>query len=374
MRRETPARDGRREREDFRRLTIAHPLLVAADARLKRTVRDASEGGIVALVSPTGVGKTTLKLRVEKWLTEASLAELAADPGRLAVAGVEALVEGRPAFAWKDYYRRALLALEEPLVDFKLPTPGQEGGTVPRTARPPASAVPDLRFALEQALRHRRPKAFFVDEAQHLSKIASGRKLLDQIDCVKSLANVTGVVHVLVGTYGLMDLMNLSGQLARRTSIVHLRRYRAEDAEDVEAFTNAVFTFAQHLPFEEPPELAEHWEYLYERSIGCVGVLKDWLVRALEEAFESRAHTMTREHLEQTALPVSQCVNMAREARDGESRFADDPAGAEALRALVGLGAARRSVPAEDRRPSRRRRAVGERAPARDPVGGSDAR
>ena len=35
-------------------------------------------------------------------------------------------------------------------------------------------------------------------------------------------------------------------------------------------------SFQQQMPFAEPPDLVRDWEYLYERSIGCVGVLKEW--------------------------------------------------------------------------------------------------
>ncbi|MEO3706853.1 hypothetical protein [Trichormus azollae] len=33
--------------------------------------------------------------------------------------------------------------------------------------------APELRRALENALKYRRPKAFLIDEAQHMQKIAS---------------------------------------------------------------------------------------------------------------------------------------------------------------------------------------------------------
>ena len=47
------------------------------------------------------------------------------------------------------------------------------------------AAAPDLRRAVEYCVRHRRPAAILVDEAQHLKKIASGRRLLDQLDTIK---------------------------------------------------------------------------------------------------------------------------------------------------------------------------------------------
>ena len=56
-----------------------------------------------------------------------------------------------------------------------------------------------------------------MDEAQHLKKFASGRRLLDQMDILKSLASLTDTIHVLIGTYELLGLADLSAQLNRRS-------------------------------------------------------------------------------------------------------------------------------------------------------------
>jgi hypothetical protein len=117
-----------------------------------------------------------------------------------------------------------------------------------------------------------------------LAKIASGRRLLDQLDVIKSIANRTQTVHVLYGTYDLLAFRNLNGQLSRRSIDVHFPRYRTDFADDRQAFIGVLRSLAQQLPLAEPPDLAADWEFLYERSIGCVGVLKQWLIRALSAA------------------------------------------------------------------------------------------
>jgi hypothetical protein len=35
--------------------------------------------------------------------------------------------------------------------------------------------------------------------------------------------------------------------------------------------------------------LLQHWPYFYERSIGCIGVLKDWLIRAVAASLADEA-------------------------------------------------------------------------------------
>jgi hypothetical protein len=176
----------------------------------------------------------------------------------------------------------------------------------------------EYRYAVEQAIRYRRPVAVMIDEAQHLGKISSGRRLLDQLDVVKSIANQTKTVHVLFGTYDLLAFRNLNGQLSRRSVDVHLGRYRAEDSEDRQTFINVVQSFEKELAFEDQSDLVSDWEFLYERSLGCVGILKEWLVRAATVASRKGARRLTRANLESQALCVAQCEQLYAETTDGE--------------------------------------------------------
>src|SRR5206468_3744718 len=155
-----------------------------------------------------------------------------------------------------------------------------------------------------------------IDEAQHLAKITSGRRLLDQLDVIKSIANRTQTVHVLYGTYDLLAFRNLDGQLSRRSIDVHFPRYRVEVADDRRAFIGVLRSFAQQLPLAETPDLASDWEFLYERSIGCVGVLKQWLVRSLSAVLRKGEAMLSRRTLESQALSVSQIDKILSEARE----------------------------------------------------------
>src|SRR5690348_15823495 len=120
---------------------------------------------------------------------------------------------------------------------------------------PPRAIAADYRVAVEQAVRHRRPVAVMREEAQHLGTISSGRRPLDQLDVNKSIANRTRTVHVLFGTYDLLDLRNLDGQMSKRSIDVHLARYRADVPEERQIFINIVETFERELPFPEPSNL-----------------------------------------------------------------------------------------------------------------------
>jgi hypothetical protein len=176
---------------------------------------------------------------------------------------------------------------------------------------------------------------------------------------------------VLVGTYDLLVVRNLSAQLSRRSVDIHFSRYRATDESEMRAFKSVLWAFQRNLPLEEEPDLLQQWKYCYERTVGCVGVLKDWLTRVLAEAMERGEKTISRSLLEQHALSVDRCDQMVTEAAAGETALTEDDNAAYRLRVRLGL----EQAPAQQghakgqgsSRPPQSQR-VGQRKPQRDPV------
>ena len=361
---------------------VAHPRLTDAHQAVLTALRQPTPAPLILVVGPTGVGKTTLRHGIERQLIAEALPDLATDPGRIPVVALEAVAPESGQFQWKDFYTRALLALDEPLLAHKIDVPvrglrrSRDGTIVSERV----SAAPELRRALEQCLRQRRPTAVLLDEAQHLRKTASARRLLDHMDLLKSLASLTGVTHVLIGTYDLLGLVNLSAQLSRRSIEIHFGRYRADLTEDVRAFQSVLLTFQRCLPLATEPDLVGRWEFLYEQSVGCVGVLKHWLDRALAAALAAGAATMTARCLQEQAMPARKLLRLAREMTEGEEALAvTERSGAE-LRRVLGLAPDRplrddaTAVACGEAAPERARtRPAGGRAaqrrPERDPVG-----
>jgi hypothetical protein len=229
----------------------------------------------------------------------------------------------------------------------------------------------DYHYAVEQALRYRQPRAVLIDEAQHLFARASGHSLEDQLNVLKSLANRSNTIHVLCGTYDLLRIRNLSGQLSRRSIDIHFPRYDVTKTSDRRTFARILQTFAEQMPLPETPDLIKSWEYLYERSIGCVGILKDWLVRGLSTAFRESAPTLTPKHLDEHALSVSQCHRLIEEAARGESQFRDDADALDRLRLRLGLPGPppRTKAPVTVAANLPRQQRPGQRYPKRDVVG-----
>jgi energy-coupling factor transporter ATP-binding protein EcfA2 len=361
----------------FQQKIVAHPRLMAVHQSLMQAIRYATNGRLILVFGPTGVGKTTLRRGIERALIEVLLSALAQDPGRIPVASLEAVSPERGQFDWQDFYTRALIALNEPLIQHKL-APGNElawdaagvqcneHGQLVMSSK---LTVGKLRRALESCLRHRRPAAFIIDEAQHLQKIAGGRRLRDQMDAIKSLAERSGTVHVLIGTYELLNLTNLSDQLSRRSYPIPFSRYRADEEADRKAFKGVIRTFQDHLPLPESPDLVGQWDYLYEYAAGCVGILKVWLCDALAAALERGEKTITHQQLKRHAMSPDRLMNIIREMREGERKMAEGEGQRSQIRQALGLEPKPPSnQPTTTSKP--RSGPVATRKPKRDPIGG----
>jgi energy-coupling factor transporter ATP-binding protein EcfA2 len=359
----------------FKNKIVAHPRLSEVHQSLRQAVRYASRGRLILVFGPTGVGKTTLRHGIERALIEDLLPELDTDRERIPVAGVSAVAPERGPFDWIDFYTQALISLNEPLVDDKIAydafdfgVPGvrlDERGQVVIQSKAHGR---NLRRALENCLRHRRPTAFIIDDAHHLQSVASGRRLRDQMDAIKSLAERSGTVHVLIGTYELMNLTNLSDQLSRRSRHIPFGRYRVDCEQDVHDFKAVLKTLQQHLPVPEEPDLVSQWEYFYEYSAGCVGILKIWLCDALAEALEKGQKTLTRPCLGRNAMAPDRLMTVVREIIEGERKLEEQAGQRGQIRAALGLD--RDTLPTEVVATAPKRSRAGERKPVRDPIGG----
>jgi hypothetical protein len=361
-------------KEYFTNFTIAHPALKEATQDLRRAIFGLP-GSLILVYGPTGAGKTTLQRRTEIRITEELRRELEKDPGRLPVVSLDAIAATSGTFSWLDFFRRLLLKMSEPQVDKKRWVDDPVLDKFNFSDRTPESI---LRLAAERALAFRKPAALLIDEAQHMGKTSSGQKLHAQLDVIKSFSTVTKMTIVMCGTYELLPFRNLSAQLSRRSVDVHLRRYDARIPRDIEAFKNVLFAFQRHLPVKQEPALLPKWESFYERTTGTIGVLKDWLIRALEEALEQGDNTVTESHLNKTAPSLATASTMALDNLNGEQELKEGKSALAELRQSLGLDTGpglKRSKPDDEhsqnpKKPgTRHTRRAGQRNPKRDPVG-----
>jgi hypothetical protein len=356
----------------FKEKVIAHPILVEVYQKIMNVIEEPGGVSLVFVFGPTGAGKSTLCRRLEQKVSEQRLSELEQNPGLMPVIRMEAPAPESGSFNWKDFYHRGLAASHEPLIERKLDPLARNPRRHHSLIRAQASSA-ELCRAFESCLKERRPEALIIDEATHLGKVHSGRRQLDQMDKLKSLANLTQTLLILVGTYDLLHLMNLNGQLSRRSADIEFRRYCFDDPDDRHNFKGILQTFAQHLPLPEKPDFVADDQYFYERSLGCTGILNEWLVRSLADALSRDAVTIDRACLDRNALSDFKLLQNVREMKSGEGLLTEREERMAEIRAALGLVQPGSHPPSANDTPAGARQypeRVGLRLPGRDPVGG----
>lgn len=351
----------RAQLDTFKEVRVKHPRLEEVDQQVSQAIEEHAGYSHLLVYGPSGVGKSTVSRHIaSRYLSE--------DPNRAAVPVV--WVEARPGdygtYARLDYYRQVLSVLRgHAAVKDRL----MQVALTPRTGRRVVDAgeALDLREAVEYALERLHVKAVVIDEAQNVMHVQAPLRPVDQLEWLKSLTNHTQVLHVLVGSYDLFEFRNLNGQSARRGRDIHFPRYRVEHKEERMQFVGALHYLLSHVPLEcSIEDLLKEWQWFAQWSIGCVGILRDWLVETVAAQLAEGRTTLTRDALEAHALQPGQRVRLEMEARAGEQRVEKGQAMTQQqLQELNGTGAsAKKSISS----PSR----VGERTPQRDPVGEHD--
>ena len=316
-------------------------------------------GTMVLVIGPSRVGKTTLIRLLEERLRASATHQMERDPNFIPFASITLASPDANRFDWRTYYRAVLRGLQDPFVDGKIARIRER----------------ELREAMESALLHRKPIAVIVDEAHHLAKTSRGRLLQDQLDQLKYFENLTGVSHLLVGTYDLRPFRKVNAQLACRSVDVHFSRYDAAKEEDAQVFRSVLWALQRQIPVEREPQLVEQWEFLYARSIGCIGLLKMHLNRALNLALDEGSKTVTLTHLRKTATPEARVELALQNALESETELTEQAGADERLLTLLGLRGTRprehQKQQAEEKSPSpqEKRGQPGKRKAARDAIG-----
>ncbi|SDC56953.1 AAA domain-containing protein [Paraburkholderia lycopersici] len=297
-----------------------HPRIKQVIDAVRAAVYPGSQDNLIAICGPTGVGKTTLtRYLVEKQLEE-SVIEMDANPGMIPAIYVEAPASGEDEFSWRLFYQRILAQLGD---DMDVPKSAygvdQHTGRMVRPYGGRGGGLAALRSGVERALDEREVKFVVIDEAAHIIRQTSRRKLPIQLDTLKSLAN-GGTQMVMVGSYDLHQLMALSGQLTRRTHVIHFERYREDCPEDVNAFNAGLRSFQKVLPhLWGNDQLMPYAQALLSNTLGCIGTLSAVLSRAARLAEVDGKWSVHA--LERALLNETQHRQILSEILDGEAEI-----------------------------------------------------
>jgi hypothetical protein len=90
---------------------------------------------------------------------------------------------------------------------------------------------------------------------------------------------------------------------------IHFPRYRHKDEDDLLQFASVASKFFELMNFQSTPDVQSNLDFFYNGTHGCVGILKDWLERAMAVAMDGHADLdtvdLTLDDLRQTRIPAS---------------------------------------------------------------------
>lgn len=361
----------------FKSRRVMHLKLKEALDSLCNAGNPSRADSFMVLVGPSGVGKSVAIEEFIKRVNMSYATQLESDPSFVPAVLVCLPAPIRGDFNWKDALVRTLECFYEPLIRRKViqrmlvELDGEIVGNLP------ALVAEELRRALRNCVIHRGTKIIAFDEASHLFIIRSRSQLSLQLKLVKSLKNDIEIPMILAATYELIKPENFDSQLLRRSDIVHFGRYTAEDLLSGnsygDSFRDTIHTMLHALPVEWDQDLVNHADYFLMRSVGCVGILKTWLQRALERAL-THGIPVDSTLLEATAFSNYKLMAMLKEAIAGEALLKDikedDLAHELGFDYIPTIPSRKQATSAESRRPVKKRR-PGTRKPGRDPVGGA---
>jgi hypothetical protein len=300
----------------FQQYKIKHASLEKMDDLLMNAIDEHTSYGILALYGPSGVGKSTVMKRIAQRCREEE-----PDSSVVPVVVVQASPEDVGSAARLDFYRQVLqqlrghVAVRDRILNLPLASVRAKKSTDP-------AEWLEMRDAVSYALDLLKVKAVCIDEVQHLMQADAAQKPSIQLDWLKSLTNRSNLLYVLVGNFSLYDFCHLNGQLARRVREEQFCRYHLESQADAVEFTSALKVLLEQVPLQvNIPEMLTHWKWFGEWSIGCIGILSDWVVETAATLCRAGETVLTLEALAKHALKPAQRLKLETEARTGEFKI-----------------------------------------------------
>lgn len=352
---------------------VDHQISREVEKKIMSTILSKSDISIIPVMGPTRIGKTTVLDFIENTILKRNELEMEADQSYMPVIRQTASANETGFFDFKDHYIRLLNVIKEPLIyksvkvtdetyeNLKMDRYGLPGNVERNTLRV-------YRSRLESCFIHRRTQVYVIDEAPDMATASKRNRVKDTMQVIKSICENTGVKIILSGTYDLTTMLYRSGQLAARScKPIHFRPYShgSLSTEDYENFLAILRTYEVIMPLEKEPDFVNLYDYFWEKTLGCMGILKNWLILAYEETLKNKNKTILEKTLKICEPDHSTLITLIREIKSGEQFLHENDHKSIWTEMGINLQQNQSILPGKKRHSKRK---PGIRNPERDPV------
>lgn len=302
---------------------VGHSELARVTLDLGELLNPNNDVKLISIIGPTGIGKSTLATTILTQLVDEYADRHAHE---VPFVYVNAPANGEHSMSWKTLYRRIMIAAGSPHLSLQRPVEVLNGEL--HAVRSGSTSLAHLREELEAVIKHRNIRVLIIDEAMHLLRFNDNVAIMDTL---KSLADIHQTKLVLIGTYQIAPLMIEYGQLARRSAVLHYRRYALppigksnpdKPTEMEQAFKHAVNRLQQLWPCVEVPQLEAVWQQLMRVSLGSVGLLKSQLLQLAWLQMKTAGEAFNAKDLLRAVKPPKQLAKIEKETAAGEEELA----------------------------------------------------
>ena len=275
---------------------VKHARFTQLNSDILTNLQNPTDHSLLLVIGPSGVGKTTYERYLHEMLKDRK--KLGIDDNFGPPIYIEVPVRKKNEFPWRSFLEELLIELGDDGFDRKVDF--DQAIESLKTGGKPSSRARLTLGQLERLVIRRigmlRPIAILMDECQGFCSDLSESVAKNNLETLKSWTNKMDTRLILFGTHESSPLLNLNEQLSRRVKLIYFRRYKNSKSDLVE-FMRVFKTFTQDLGLKIDGDLGSQVAFIYNHSLGCVGLLFDWLARCCSRLAGQRLNYLTKDIL-----------------------------------------------------------------------------
>lgn len=305
-------------------IIVDHPALRAAREQLERRSYPLLDGRLILFVGGSGVGKTATLRTLVRSICKNKNNHLEEKQETLPAFYLELEPPDSGTYKFKDLYRDSLLEMQAPLVDHTVAKIDRSAeNKIIKTLHVESRKRPDEKAFKKRyidSLKNLQVLLVAYDEALSIFSTGNPRSEKDRLARIsaqarklKTFVNKTPTSIVLAGAYDFYEMAMCEGQVARRTRVVHMEPYEADD-KGLSGFSEALIGLIEYLPVQHSLDISDISTELFLQSLGCIGILKNILIEGLKISLDSNERLQIK-HLRAAYLSAAQ-LSVIREEMD----------------------------------------------------------